>query len=325
MSNKLLILADKHHEALTKSLKILFKKRLGHKLFFPFGREWFDEGYWLIARPYNDFPGTINQYLVAPNGDRGISFDDFIKGDFDVVIASYIEHARAYYKMINKYNLKAKLIVQMGNEWEVDWNITNNLLSSTKKFDVPSKKNVVFYHQEFDTNLFKFDIYVDGITAHARSFVHCMTDEGLHKQDWKDFQELEKQLPELKFESYGISCREGTVQKQIDVASKMKDSKFGVHFKEGGDGYGHTIFNWFAVGRPVIYKGSQYKGKLAGELLVDGKTGFDFEKGNIVQRIQRLTDKRYHKMCMNTYKKFVEKVNFEQEAEDIKQFLKDLI
>lgn len=304
---------------------MLLEKRLRHQLYFPFGREWFDEGYWMIAKPYNDNPGTITQYLEAPCEDRGVTFDEFINGDFDVVIASYIEHVRAYYKMIKKHNLKAKLIVQMGNEWEVDWNIVDNLLSSTKKFDVPSKKNAIFYHQEFDTDLFKFDVYVAGITHYATSFVHCLTDEGLHKKDWEDFQELEKQLPELKFESYGVSCREGTVQKQTDIAIKMRDSKFAVHFKEGGDGYGHTIHNWFSIGRPVIYKGSQYKNKLAGELLVDGETGFDFEKGNVAQRIRDLTDEQYEKMCFNVYNKFQEKVDFELEAENIKRFLKELI
>jgi hypothetical protein len=62
-------------------------------------------------------------------------------GDFDVLIASYFDHVKPYSELIKKYNLKTKLIFQMGNEWPVDWSIVDNLLASTKKFAYPSNKN----------------------------------------------------------------------------------------------------------------------------------------------------------------------------------------
>lgn len=316
-----------HHGALTKSLQMLFENRLGHQLYFPHGRQWYNEGYWLIARPYNDHPITINQYLVAPTLNKTVNFQEFLQNDFDVVIASYYDHIRVYYKLIKNYNLKAKLVAQMGNKWIVDWGIVDNLMSSTLPIKVPGGKNAVFYHQEFDLDIYKYKKGNFQSNKFA-SFVHCLSEREMYKQDWQDFQELEKLMSDYKFKCYGITCRDGIIKKQQAIADKMRECKFGIHFKSGGDGYGHVIHGWMAVGRPVIFRGSQYKDKLAGGLLLHNVTGFDIEEmtlREIADKIRDISEEDYQIMCHNVNAHFKLTVDFNQDAKDVKKFLGRLI
>ena len=58
----------------------------------------------------------------------------------------------------------------------------------------------------------------------------------------------------------------------------MQESKYGFHCKTGGDGYGHVIHQYAAVGRPLIYRSSQYKNRLAEKFLENDITGFDLDQ-----------------------------------------------
>lgn len=320
------IFSDRHHGALTKSLKMLFEDRLGHELYFPHGREWFEEGYWMIAKPYNDNPVTINQYLVAPTDEKRVTYQGFLEGDFDVMIASYNNHVRPYHELLKRHQLKTKLIHQMGNEWPVDWRLVKNLLGSIMPASVPSGTNAIFYHQEFDLDTFHYA--PPSNKKICRSFVHSLIEHEMYKQDWLDFQELEKLLPEYKFESYGILCRDGISKKQEDIAEVMRETKWGIHLKNNGDGYGHVIHNWFAVGRPVVYRSSHYEKKLAQALLIDMQTGIDLDRHSLqdtAKIINDMSDAQYLKMCNRVHNRFKEVVDFDKEGELIKKFMEELI
>lgn len=344
------IFVDLHHAGLYRSLQLLFEKRLGYELYRPIGESWFTQGYWKIAEIYSNAPETIGQYLAIRDAiptkmgmrntileerpdyylikdeqgsldEKAITYEQFMANPPDVVIASYFGNLECYKKLAD--SVGAKLVAQYGNWWPTRWDLYNNLLASVAPVKVPDGKQAVFYHQEFDQDTYHYE---DPQQSNLiRSFVHCLPEHDIYKQDWLDFQELEKQLPEFTFESYGISCREGTVIRQDDLANKMRASRFGLHFKHGGDGFGHTIHSFFSVGRPVIYKGSQYAGKLAGDLLEDGKTGFDYEKGSVVERIRSQSGEEYQQMCRNVRERFDQVVNFEEEAKQVKLFMENLI
>lgn len=349
------IFCDMHHAGLYRSLQLLFETRLGYELYRPIGESWFTQGYWKIAEIYGNAPETIGQYLAIRDAiptkmgmrntileerpdyyvikdeqgsldEKAITYEQFMANPPDVVIASYYGNIECYKKLAD--SVGAKFVAHYGNAWPTQWDIYSNLLASVSStsIKVPDGKKAIFYHQEFDQQTYRYE---DPKPSNLlRSFVHCLPEHDIYKQDWIDFQELEKLLPEFKLESYGISCREGTVIKQEDLADKMRESKFGIHFKWGGDGFGHSIHSWFSVGRPVIYKGSQYLGKLAGELLEDGKTGFDVEKWGmegVVGKIRSMTIQEHLEMCRNVRKKFEEKVNFEKEAIEIKSFMENLL
>ena len=132
-------------------------------------------------------------------------------------------------------------------------------------------------------------------------------------------------MPDYQFESYGISCRNGKILEQGNVADLMRECEWGIHFKNKGDGYGHVIHSWFAVGRPVIYKGSQYHDRLAGKLLEHGVTGLDVEKVGIDQIPSAVKSVDYEVMCKNVRQRFADVVDFEQDAIKVQKFLEELI
>lgn len=314
------IFCDRHHEALTKSLQMLLVNRLGHELLFPAGLEWFENGYWKIAEPYNNSPVTINQYLGLNN--PGIKLDWFLKTPPDVLIASFYNNIVPYKELAQEVG--AKLVVQIGNEWPIDWSLVDNLMASTMPINVPEGKNAVFYHQEFDTNIYSYKAPTKD-TKMIVSFVNCLSSQKHFKKDWQDFLQLERELDGYRFLAHGASTRDGVINGAQAVAEVMKRSKFGIHLKAGGDGYGHVIHSWMAVGRPVIYRGSQYRGRLASRLLKHQKTGFDIEKADVAKRISKLNWDEYLEMCNNCADAFKREVDFERDAANIEMFLAKLL
>lgn len=344
------VFTDMHHAGLYQSLQILFEKRLGWELFRPIGTEWATEGYWMNAKIYGNHPDTIKQYLeikhsiptkLGPRNEvidenenyytiqnpflneKAITVAQFRKMKPNVVIASYYDNIEPFKRLAKEVG--AKFIVQMGNEWPVSWDSVDNVLASTGKFSVPPNKNVVFYHQEFDLSVFYKGV-PDFNSNKIASFVHCLAEHDIFEKDWQDFQELEKLLPEYEFKSYGISNRDGIIGD--GVADKMRECKFGIHLKNKGDGFGHGIHSWFAIGRPIIFRGSQYKGKLAASLLIHEITGFDLDKVSlqeVAERIRKLTKDEYIAMCDNAFKTFKQVVNFDKEFINIKKFFENLL
>ena len=348
---KLRCFADLHHNALYYSLQLLFEKRLGGTLMRPIGEEWFEEGYFHIAKPYNDYPGTITQFLgirdevympedgspplneikektsgyylvKAPGKDqKAVTLEQFKNTKFDIIIASIPQHLEPYTKLIKEYQPNAKLIYQIGNDFgPINFKLAKNIMSSTMPERVPKGVNVVFYHQEFSLDTFKYVPPVGGKGIY--SFVHLLSKR---PEDYELYKELKEALSEFEFRSYGTACDDGPVNGWENVAKKMHESAFGFHLKTGGDGFGHIIHNWFAVGRPPIIRGSQYRDKLAGQLMEDGKTCIDLDKGDFernVELIRQLAKPDFHRgMCQDTYKRFRNVVNFDQEQKGIEVFL----
>lgn len=326
------IFCDRHHQSLWESLQLLFEKRLGHELFHPYGMDWFPE-HWALARPYGDNIDTAKQFLASGvptdgtaviNPTRGISFDDFKKTPFDIIIASYYPHIEIYERLRQRYQPQAKLIAQYGNEWPIH-PLCKNLLSSTAPFQIPSNINACWYHQEINQAVFK--PYNAFPSRRITSFSNAMPLNDLFKQDWQDFLQLESLLPDFEMKSFGGGCRNGSLS-QEDVAKEMNNSQWIVHFKKGGDGFGHVLHSAFACGVPVIYKGSQYKGKLGGELLIHLETGIDIEAMGLQTAADYLRSLSIDAMMdyrKRVLEKFRQKVNYNKEEEEIRGFLQKLL
>lgn len=337
------ILADRHHEALWSSLVTLFEDRLGHELYHPWGLDgWFPE-HWAVAKPYNNEIGTAKQFLegVPPSDGtiqleptRGITFEDFKDTKFDVLIASYYPHIDVYLDLIKKYQPEAKLIAHYGNEWPPHKRV-KNYLCSTAPFDVGGA-HVVFYHQEFDLDLFHPSSVA---ITQVCSFVNALNVNDLFEKDWQDFLKFEDFINKggsgapIQCYSFGGGCRDGSLSYPDAVAELMSQSAIGFHLKTGGDGYGHVIHNWFACGRPVVYRGSQYEGRLAGDLLEHGVTGIDvdivgIEAAAMLTRLLIMDESRwpmeYDEWSQNAYSRFKKVVDFDKEAQMIEDFMKEL-
>lgn len=335
------ILADRHHSGLYASLLFTLEGRLGHEVFSPIGTEWFNEGYWRMAEIYNNAVETISQYLGFQQGElqedgyykildpanniyhRGITLDKFKEIDIDIIICTLPQHIDAYRELIRRFKPNAKLIYQIGNvDWHniIPWDKVDNILASVKEFKYPAGKHVLFYKQEFDLSIFHpTDSLVKNEIA---SFVNCLPNH-------EYFYSLKGVLsPEYKLRSYGQSCPDGIITTTSEMANIMNICKFGYHNKPHGDGYGHVIHNWFAVGKPVIINLSDYTDKLAGELLVDGKTCIDISNARFYELadiIKNISDLQYADMCGAVRDIFKEKVDFKHDAVNMREFLSNLI
>jgi hypothetical protein len=347
------VFADFHHDGLYNSLSMLFEDRLGYELYRPIGIDWYTEGYWHIfphpatAKQYLDIYGP-NVYIENLHGKpllpmekvnaesekiddhtylirrrnfgryhKGITLERFKEEDFDLLISSIPPHIEPYSELIKLYHPKAKHIFQVGNSWGYMQNV-KNILSSTAPYEVPDDINIVYYHQEFDLNLFS---YVQP-TSHTaiNSYIHYM-----HDVDKVD--EIRLLLQDWNINTYGAGmpkCLNG-----MDVVSQAyKDSAFTWQYKPGGDGYGYGIFCSYACGRPAIVWKSHYQGKLAEKFLIPDKTYIEAEGLTPEELANKLlyfsTPEKHKELCQNAYERFTETVNFDEDFERIKLFLERL-
>lgn len=347
------IFSDMHNLGLYQSLQFLFEKRLGGELFRPIGIEYFNEGYFRLAEPYGNNPATIAQFLEVnsntPDGsprlndakkvqdgvyefgdpttdytNKGITLEAFKNTKFDIIIASIPQHIEPFRQLIQKYQPDAKLVFQCGNiYWDksVDYSKVPNLLASVKKFDVPSTCNSVFYHQEFDLEVFK----PQGKKGKKQivSFVNDLP----HMGTLGTYMELKSLMPEFEFKSYGIGCDNGIITGTQNIANIMNESYFGVHLKTNGDGFGHILYNWFACGKPVIINGNDYQDKLGGELLTDMETCIDIDKRSVYDVIKITKEMRplqYEYMCQQVHQRFKDCVDYDKEEVKIREWLDKL-
>jgi len=127
---------------------------------------------------------------------------------------------------------------------------------------------------------------------------------------------------------HGIGGRDGNCHPQKKVHKAMANSGFIWHVKLGGEGFGHVIHNAYALGRPVITKGSYYYGKMAEPLLINNKTCIDLDQGSLESNIERIRyyskPSRFLEMSKNAYNRFREVCNFNREEKEIRKFLERL-
>lgn len=353
------VLVDFHHSSLLRSFYLTFEERLHHMVYRPIGMDWFEQGFWAI----NDSPDTAAQYLkpegpantdntpklneltrsrnetlgeTVENGfyncydpgdnsfNRGITLEAFKSIRFDYVIASLPAHIPLFKRLIELYQPHAKLIVQLGNEWNIEHFQGLNVMASLKPRPVHGV-NVHFYHQEFDTEIFRPTVAEP--TGKIYSFVNILQN---HTLAWSDFSGLEHMLGRkgFTFSSYGGQCRDGNANGAFELADKMREAMMIFHVKEGGDGFGHIIYNAYAVGRPVIIRSHFYANKLAEELFVPG-TFIDLDKMSLADAMNRINRLRFDpeqlaNMSRRTAERFREVVDYPQEAEALRLWLSRL-
>jgi hypothetical protein len=293
---------------------------------------WFDEGYWAI----NDQRDTAQQFLAeAPpldgtrlltgEGQRTISFNEFLYTDFDIIIASIPQHIEPFRKLAELKG--AKLIIQIGNEWAEQFLVGHNVLASVKPRSYTQGTNAIFYHQEFDTQVFSPTPVPQSKKIY--SFINCLPKQ--MPSAWSDYNHLSTELRKkwgFEFKSFGGQCPDGNMDGPQELADKMREAMMIFHVKEGGDGFGHIIYNAYSVGRPIITRSRFYKDRLAEELLVPG-TFLDLDTMSLAEAIQRISKLQFmpealQEMGEKAHKRFAEVVNYKNESERIAQWLTKL-
>lgn len=326
------ILSDRHHSGLAKSLIMLFQKRLGYELYFQKGMEWYPE-FWAL-QPFKE---TAVQYLERElEGLPGVTLEEFKNTKFDALLCSVPQHVPMWIKLRDLYQPQAKLIFQVGNTWAFDNSFPiKNILASAAIPNLPGF-NTVTYHEEFDLSIFK----PQDPTTNKKiySFINCLNVVDIYKKDWELFLDLEKLMPDWEFKSFGGQCRDGWFNGPQEVADKMKEATFIFNCKTNGDGYGFTLHEAAAMGRPIITRFSDYKDKLAEPLLtsftsvlVDNRT-----PSQIAEQLEALVYFTQNKDIINSplnvesmgiaiSKAFTENVDFDKEEVLIRDFLSKLV
>ena len=327
------IFTDFHHTDLYNSFKFLFENRLGHKVYRPIGMRWFTDGFWDIAKPYDNSVDTARQFLephnVPTDGTRPlnenlkdtVTFDEFLEMDFDVIIASIPDHWKTYTYLRDRFKPNAKVICHMGNRWEnTDFGHVRNLMASVRNFRAPVE-NVIFYHQEFDLDIFQRSP-VPKESKLITSFLNVPQAYETYPL-WKEIQPL---MPDYVFEEYGAQSVDGNLDHK-GIATSMADSKFIWQVKPGGDGFGHVVHNAMAIGRVSIIRADDYKWTLAGDLLIPNTTCIDIQglkPPQIVSTLKRHEDSA-SEMGEKLADMFYSKVDFENIAKRVENFLEVLV
>lgn len=346
------VLCDFHHSSLLRSLTLLFEDRLGMDLYRPIGLEWFDRGFWAInderptaeqflqiGAPSNtDGTPALNtahiedhaagQYVISdPGGDsthRACTLDFFKNNQFDYVIATVPAHVPIFKKLIAQFQPGARLIVQMGNNWQ-DYDFGDLPVLASVKGPLPNAKNAMFYHQEFDTEIFHPSPVPP--SKQIYSFQNILQNAEI---GWEDFNILKDLLASdgFDFKSFGGQCADGNMDGPAQMANKMREAMLIFHVKKGGDGFGHVIHNAYAVGRPIITRSSHYRHQLAEQLLVPG-TCIDLDKMSRMQAARMIAflatqPEELQKMGARAHERFLEVVDYNREGEEIKKWIKSL-
>jgi hypothetical protein len=344
------IFCDFHHSSLYSSFLYTLERRLGHSVYRPIGEEWFEKGYWKINRQadtivqylgtYGYYPtdGTpplnnVNYvqdgiyYSTDPNTGqihKAIRFDKFKEMKFDIIIATLPQHLEPFFDLQKKYQKDASVVLQMGNNWALDFKRVSNLLASTMPFEVPKECHSLFYSQEFDTSVFhpkEPKELANGERPEIHNYMNV-----LHNYPEAEtlFLELEKLMPEYTFKMYGSQNRDGCLSGVQTLADSMRKARWIFHVKPGGDGYGHVVHNAFAVGTPLITKKTFYEGQNAGRMM-DDRVGIltDGLSAKEIAAIIRSREELNAQMSENTAARFRDVVNFEQDAKNIQKFLEE--
>jgi len=297
---------------------------------------------------------------------KGMNFEKFCNTKFDLLICTVPAHIPVYLDLQKKYQPQAKLVFEAGNNWgKISYDIPNFLNSTTYTFiageDLHSwtmralyykfkkkklykgkhkiyqnrkngkKCNMVFFHPEFDLDIFKNDNSIKNIKSITNVRHNSNTLGGLY--------ELEKRLPDWEIKAYGTNNRDGEVTSDYDMAKIMNKSGFLYHVKPVGDGYGYNIHQAYALGTIVILdsndmcSGGDQDEWFAGQLLMDienyntepnfvdwGKYNYD----TIVDRLKWCAD-NYYDMQERAMNKFKEVVDFDEEYKKIQIFMERLI
>jgi len=284
---------------------------------------------------------------------RGISHAEAVDTDWDIILSTLPANDVGFHALAKSKG--AAFGVQVGNNHqESDWGRADFILSSStlpqagfvtpdtwgKRLTFQGKPTVI-YHQEFSLDTFH-EQWPPAEANTVASFVNCYP-EG---PSYPAFLEFARAHPDLaEFKVYGATgqpswadpavpytdeFQRGDIGPVPDVADAMRAARLIWHTKHWSDGFGHTIHNAFAVGRPVLGFQRYYQDKFAGPLWQEGVTSYDIEHldhADLAALIHRLIrdDERHLRMSQAAAARFRDLVDFDGEADAIQAMLADIV
>ena len=331
------VLADRHHADLYESLTVLFVDRFGWDLFTPVGIEWWEQGYWRFGEVFGD-DRLARQYLIVNETWREVEPGLFLTFDqhhparplFGVTLAlartmdwgfacaTVQENQDGFARFAKEQD--AKYLYQVGNTRQyIDWSLDPLVLNAS---EMPLLGRGVNIGQEFDHHgVFGYREPIEPLRV--ASFVNLLP---RIPEAWVFFEELRGLLPDYRFRSFGHDCPDGLLKPVASIADEMARSGWAFHDKTTGDGFGHIIHNWAAIGRPLIGHASYYAGQKAEVFWQDGVTCIDLDRHSPREaaEIMRATSpERHREMCEAVRATFDATVDFAGDAERVRALLSE--
>ena len=341
------VFVDLHHGDLYYSLHRLFVERLGFELYRPIGLEWFTEGFWKVAEPYNNAQDTINQFLdinergyaaysnlngehyfeediyhvYDPGHDyhqKAITLEKFKSMQFDIIIPSISQHDGPYTQLQQAYQPQAKVVAHLGNGGQRT--SIQNVITSTP-FAPNANQRTVYVHQEIDPNIYKYTP-PNPNTKNIFSMVNCLPHANIYNQ----YKQL---IPEANFKAYGASTPDGALDGSKGVGAEMVNANIGWQLKPKG-GLGHTAMGWFFSGRPVVVQHSENvrTGGDAALLFQPGINCIDIEANTVEENcnlIRKVLEPEENALWgERAYNRIKEIINYDEEEQNVRKFLEEL-
>jgi hypothetical protein len=331
-SDKRRVLADWHHPALWESLSILFEDRFGWELYSMGGVDWTQHAWKLSSGPpiewsmadYLSLDGAKevrDHYEVIPREyparpRKLVTPDQAMGTTWDFVLGSVPDHQRSFAALASR--IGARFIHQVGNaRHPVDPSLNQVVLASSI---VHLRRTPhVIYHQEFDRSVFAPSPIVQPTTVTSLML----------RLDWTSCDY--KWLSEAEgIDWYAPGGKDPNAEEYLypmsAVAVAIEASGWVWMDKRIGDGYGHTIHNAAAMGRPLIGHARHYKGMLAEPFWRDLETCVDLDKHSPTEALRLIraisNDPDWHgEMGANIQAVFDELVDFDAEADRIRAAL----
>ena len=314
------VLLDAHHADLLESMHLLLTDRFGWDCYIPVGMGWWDAEVWSFGRWTWGDDRLARQFLTRENVERDdahpkrlhnvVTYDEAGGMEWDYVIASVPDNYRGYARFARQAG--ARFVIQVGNTNQpIAWELDPLVLNSS---EAPIRGRGVTYHQEFSLRDFAYSAPTSQVIG---SFVNCMD----RMPCWHFLADAMSLLPDRTFRIHGIDGPHGNAKPTAAVGDLMRSYGWAWHDKVTGDGFGHVIHNWAAVGRPLIGHASHYAGQMAAPFWEDGVTCINLDR-HAVSELPALLE-RLDNVAMGRAlrERFDELVDFEAEADRIRQLL----
>ncbi len=286
------VLVDRHHAGLYRSLQLL-GDRLGWTLYTPVGREWMFAGYWDfggaeplrsdLAAQYLDeghftrslFGWTTTDEEFPGVPIRGLSLDEARQMPWAFVVATLQDNQWGFHRFAGEHG--ARFVEAVGNTNQyVDWSLDPLVLMSA---EMPIAGRGVRCHQEMEPVAAEFRNPQEADRRRIDSFVNCFpqirAENAYIGSAWDD---VRSRLPGVDFLVHGIDGPDGIVKPLSRIVAKMAHAGWGWHDKPQGDGYGHVLHMWAAIGRPIIGHGFHYAGRQGEAFWRHGETCIDLDR-----------------------------------------------
>lgn len=319
------LLADRHQGGLFRSLQYL-ADRMGWTLYTPTGLGWWEENVWNFGRDTYPDDRLARQFLTLSGPDTEfpdvpinyVTLEQAKEMPWAFVMATVQDNQYGFWRFAKDHG--ATYLLQVGNTGQqIEWTFDPLVLSSS---EMPIEGKGIVYHQEIDPVFAYHEPFKR--TPIVRSFVHNLNRTPCFPL-WQEFAGL---VP--------FSFRFGHAPEDPDptyvenakpigkIADYMAASTWGWHDKIHGDGFGHVIHGWAAVGRPLIGHASHYAGKMAEPFWRDMETCIDLDRHSVAEAAEIVNGigwDEYVGMCRAIRATFDELVDYDKEAEQIRAFI----